>query len=92
MAKTLDDAGLDLIFRTARTYNGYTDEPVTEDRAARDLGSGEDGADIGQPVARADRLVRVSDEAKAKLAALASEANAAKILQGTRHRDHRHGP
>jgi 3-hydroxypropanoate dehydrogenase len=30
MGQPLDDAGLDTIFRTARTYNGYTDDPVTE--------------------------------------------------------------
>ncbi|MBR0553577.1 malonic semialdehyde reductase [Stakelama marina] len=30
MGKPLDEAGLDTIFRTARTYNGYTDQPVTE--------------------------------------------------------------
>ena len=30
MATPLDDAALDTIFRTARTYNGYTDAPVTE--------------------------------------------------------------
>ena len=31
MGKPLDDAALDTIFRTARTYNGYTDQPVSED-------------------------------------------------------------
>lgn len=30
MSEPLNDSGLDTIFRTARTYNGYTDEPVTE--------------------------------------------------------------
>jgi len=30
MGEKLSDAALDTIFRTARTYNGYTDEPVTE--------------------------------------------------------------
>ncbi len=80
MAKTLDDAGLDLIFRTARTYNGYTDEPVTEDqlRAIWDL------AKMGPTSANQSpaRIVWcVSDEAKAKLATFASEANAAKILK-----------
>ncbi len=80
MPKTLDDAGLDLIFRQARSYNGYTNEPVTEDqmRAIWDL------AKMGPTSANQSpaRIVWcVSDEAKAKLAALASEANAAKILQ-----------
>ncbi|MGN6375408.1 MAG: malonic semialdehyde reductase [Sphingomonas sp.] len=30
MGDKLTDAALDTIFRAARTYNGYTDEPVTE--------------------------------------------------------------
>ena len=30
MGEKLSDAALDTIFRTARTYNGYTEEPVTE--------------------------------------------------------------
>jgi 3-hydroxypropanoate dehydrogenase len=30
MGEPLSDAALDTIFRTARTYNGYTDQPVTE--------------------------------------------------------------
>ncbi|WP_431469613.1 malonic semialdehyde reductase [Sphingosinithalassobacter sp. LHW66-3] len=30
MGEPLSEAGLDTIFRTARTYNGYTDAPVTE--------------------------------------------------------------
>lgn len=30
MGKPLDDAALDTLFRSARTYNGYTDAPVTE--------------------------------------------------------------
>ena len=29
MAQPLSDAALDQVFRTARTYNGYTDQPVT---------------------------------------------------------------
>lgn len=80
MTKTLDDAGLDLIFREARTYNGYTDQPVTEDqlRAIWDL------AKMGPTSANQSpaRIVWcVSEESKAKLAGLVSEANAAKILK-----------
>lgn len=30
MGRPLSEEGLDTIFRTARTYNGYRDEPVTE--------------------------------------------------------------
>jgi 3-hydroxypropanoate dehydrogenase len=80
MTKTLDDAGLDLIFREARTYNGYSDQPVTEDqlRAIWDL-TKMGPTSANQSPARI--IWCVSDEAKAKLAGLASEANAAKILK-----------
>jgi 3-hydroxypropanoate dehydrogenase len=74
----LDDAGLDLIFRTARTYNGYTAEPVSEAelRAIWDL------MKMGPTSANASpaRIVWcVSDEAKEKLAAVASSTNGDKI-------------
>lgn len=80
MTKTLDDAGLDLIFREARTYNGYTDRPVSEDtlRAIWDL------AKMGPTSANQSpaRIVWcVSDEAKAKLAGLSGGANPPKILK-----------
>jgi 3-hydroxypropanoate dehydrogenase len=78
MTKTLDDAGLDLIFRTARTYNGYTDAPVTETdlRAIWDLMKwGPTSANMSPA-----RIVWVATpEAKEKLAALASSTNAGKI-------------
>jgi 3-hydroxypropanoate dehydrogenase len=79
MAKTLDDAGLDLIFRTARTYNGFTDQPVTEAemRAIWDL------VKMGPTSANqspARILWCVSQESKEKLAPLTSSTNAAKIL------------
>ena len=32
MASVLPDSSLDQLFRTARTYNGYTDEPVTAEQ------------------------------------------------------------
>lgn len=75
---TLDEAGLDLLFRAARTYNGYTDEPVTDAqlRAIWDL------VKMGPTSANASplRIVWcVSDAAKEKLAALASSTNADKI-------------
>ena len=35
MGTPLSDDALDTIFRTARTYNGYTDDPVTEDHIHR---------------------------------------------------------
>ncbi|WEK41961.1 MAG: malonic semialdehyde reductase [Candidatus Sphingomonas colombiensis] len=80
MTKPLDDAALDQLFRTARTYNGYTDEPVTEAelRAIWDL------MKMGPTSANQlpARLVWcVSDEAKAKLAAACSEGNRPKVLK-----------
>ncbi len=78
MANTLDEAGLDLIFRTARTFNGYTDEPVTE----ADLKAIWDLMKWGPTSANMEpaRIVWcLSDDAKDKLAACASEKNADKI-------------
>jgi 3-hydroxypropanoate dehydrogenase len=78
MNKTLDEAGLDIIFRTARTYNGYSDHPVTEAdlQAIWDLMKwGPTSANM-QP---ARILWCRSREAKDKLSELVSEANAVKI-------------
>ena len=78
MTKTLDEAGLDLIFRTARTYNGYTDATVTEAdlRAIWDLMKwGPTSANMSPA-----RIVWVTTpEAKEKLAVLTSATNADKI-------------
>lgn len=80
MAAGLSDEGLDLIFRKARSYNGFTDQPVTEDKlhAIWDLMKfGPTSANL-LPA----RIVWcVSDEAKAKLAGLSSGTNGAKILK-----------
>jgi 3-hydroxypropanoate dehydrogenase len=78
MAQPLDNAALDTIFRTARSYNGYTDAPVTEAdiRAIYDL------LKMGPTSAnnQAARFVWVTTpEAKEKLAVLASDTNADKI-------------
>jgi 3-hydroxypropanoate dehydrogenase len=78
MIKTLDEAGLDIIFRTARTYNGYTNHPVTEAdlQAIWDLMKwGPTSANM-QP---ARILWCRSLKAKDKLSELVSETNAAKI-------------
>lgn len=78
MGAPLDDAGLDTIFRTARTYNGYFDTPVTEAdiRAIYELLKlGPTSANM-QP-ARFVWLLR--QEGKDKLAELASKTNGAKI-------------
>ena len=79
MTKPLDDAALDQLFRTARTYNGYTDAPVT--RAQMDaiwelMKFGPTSANM-LPA----RLVWCeSQAAKEKLAALCMPANATKVL------------
>jgi len=78
MTKRLDDAGLDLIFREGRSYNGYTDEPVTtsELHAIWDL------AKMGPTSANMSpaRIVWcTTTDAKEKLALLASATNADKI-------------
>lgn len=79
MSEPLSDSALDQLFRTARTYNGYLDKPVSEAQlhAIWDL------VKYGPTSANAlpARIVWcVSDEAKQKLAALAMPANGEKIL------------
>ncbi len=80
MGQPLDDAALDTIFRTARSYNGYTDQPVAESElhAIWDLMKWGPTSANQLPA----RLVWcVSDEAKAKLSACTSAQNAPKILK-----------
>lgn len=78
MATPLSDEGRDLLFRTARSYNGYLDKPVTEAQLREIwdlLKMGPTSANL-LPL----RIVWcVSDESKEKLAALSSGTNAAKI-------------
>jgi 3-hydroxypropanoate dehydrogenase len=74
----LPDAAFDQLFRTARTYNGYVDKPVTPDqlRAVWDL------MKLGPTSANmlpARMVWCVTEEAKEKIASCASEKNAAKI-------------
>lgn len=75
---TLSGEGMDLLFTKARSYNGYTDAPVSEDdlRAIYELMKwGPTSANM-QPA----RIVWCrSTEAREKLAALASDSNADKI-------------
>jgi 3-hydroxypropanoate dehydrogenase len=76
----LSDQALDQLFRTARTYNGYIDKPVSQDqlRAIWEL------MKMGPTSANMlpARIVWcVSDEAKAQIASCASEKNAAKIVK-----------
>lgn len=80
MSQPLSDAALDQLFRTARTFNGYLDTPVTQDQ----LHAIWDVMKFGPTSANAlpARIIWVqSPEAKEKLAALVSEGNAAKIRQ-----------
>ena len=79
MTQPLADAALDQIFRTARTYNGYLDKPVT----AEQLHAIWDLMKMGPTSANQlpARLVWcTSQEAKEKLAACTMPANGAKIL------------
>lgn len=78
MTTRLDDAGLNLLFREGRSFNGYTDEPVTtaELRAIWDL------ARMGPTSANMSpaRIIWcTTDAAKDKLAPLMSATNADKI-------------
>ncbi|UVO49885.1 malonic semialdehyde reductase [Sphingomonas sp. SUN019] len=78
MTKPLDAAALDQLFRTARTANGYTDQPVGEDelRAIWDL------MKMGPTSANqlpARMVWCVSQEAKDRLADCASATNADKV-------------
>jgi len=78
MAEMLSEEGLDLLFRNARTYNGYIDRPVTEDQlhAIWDL------MKFGPTSANmlpARIIWCVSRESKDRLAALASGTNGPKI-------------
>lgn len=80
MSQPLSDAALDQIFRTARTYNGYLDKPVSEAQlhAIWDL------MKMGPTSANClpARLVWcVSQEAKDKLADCAGGTNPDKIRQ-----------
>jgi 3-hydroxypropanoate dehydrogenase len=80
MSHTLDAAGLDLIFREARSHNGWTDEPLTE-AAIHEI---YDLAKFGPTSVNMSpaRFVWVtSAEGKEKLAGLSSGANGAKILK-----------
>lgn len=78
MGRPLDDAGLDTIFRTARTYNGYTDDPVTEADIRRIYDLLKMGpTSANQQPARFVWLM--SQDAKDKLAALATGTNPDKI-------------
>ena len=80
MTARLDESSLDLIFRTARTRNGWRTEPLAESllRELYDLAKWGPTAANSTPA----RFVFVtSTEAKDKLASVADKGNQAKIRQ-----------
>lgn len=78
MTAPLDDAALDQLFRTARSYNGYTDAPVTRDQMDAIWEVMKWGPTSANCLP-ARLLWCESADAKEKLAALASSTNADKI-------------
>lgn len=79
MSEPLSDSALDQLFRTARTYNGYLDKPVSEAQlhAIWDLMKSGPTSANSLPA----RIIWcVSDDAKTRLAALAIPGNKEKIL------------
>jgi 3-hydroxypropanoate dehydrogenase len=80
MSQSLDDTALDQLFRTARTYNGFLDKPVSTEQ----LHQLWDLMKFGPTSANmlpARIIWCTTPEAKAKLAQSAGEANQAKIMQ-----------
>ncbi len=80
MGTKLTDDALDTLFRAARTYNGYVDEPVTE----ADIHEIYELVKMG-PTSANQQPARfvwlLSQDAKDKLAAFASANNASKIKE-----------
>jgi len=79
MSNKLDNLALDRLFRTARTRNGWTDRPVTEEQLRELYDLMKFGPTSGNSCPARFVWIR-SAEAKGKLAALASPTNAPKIL------------
>ena len=80
MTAPIADAALDQLFRTARSYNGYTDQPVSEEllRAIWDLMK-MGPTSVNMSPTRI--LWCVSDQAKQRIAQHSSGNNAPKILK-----------
>src|SRR5688500_7109593 len=75
----LDAAGLDLLFREARTHNGWRDEPVSDDLLRQVYELARMGPTSGNCSPRRVVFVR-SPEAKAKLSPALSSGNRAKTM------------
>lgn len=76
----LDSRALDQLFREARTYNGYYDKPVSNEQLEEIWELVKMGPTSANCLP-ARIIWCVSDEAKAKLAALAMPSNGEKILK-----------
>src|SRR5579864_8129172 len=79
MTDKLDDRALDRLFRTARTRNAWTEQPVTEQQLCELYDLIKFGPTSGNCCPARFVWVR-SVEAKHRLAALAAPTNAPKIL------------
>ncbi|MCE2829517.1 MAG: malonic semialdehyde reductase [Sphingomonadales bacterium] len=79
MNAPLDTAALDQLFRNARSYNGYTDKPVSNDQLEAVWELMKYGPTSANCLP-ARIIWCVSEEAKQKLAALTMPANGEKIL------------
>lgn len=80
MSQTLADAALDQIFRTARTYNGFLDKPVSTEQLHQIWDLMKYGPTSANMLP-ARIIWCTTPEAKAKLAPFAGETNGAKVLQ-----------
>jgi len=78
MGQPLSSEALDTIFRTARTYNGYHDRPVTEDQI-RQIWELMKMGPTSANMLRARMVWCLSQDAKDKLADLATSKNPPKI-------------
>jgi 3-hydroxypropanoate dehydrogenase len=80
LSPTLADASLDQIFRTARTRNGWTPEPLSEE-AIRQIYELAKFGPTSANMSPARFVWCMTPAGKEKLAALSSSTNAAKIRQ-----------
>ncbi len=78
MAQPINDAALDQLFRTARTYNGYIDKPVSDEQLHAIWNLMKFGPTSANTLP-ARMIWCTSQAAKEKLAALSSGNNADKI-------------
>ncbi len=80
MNDPLGETALDQLFRNARTYNGYTNQPISSDQL-RSIWDLMKMAPTSANCLPARIIWCTTDESKQKLAALVMESNADKILK-----------